>query len=175
MTNNWYVITGAPSAGKSTIITELAKRGYATVEEQGRLLIDQEMAKGKTLEEVNVDSPEFEVAWTKFQEAREAQVDPAELTFFDRGRLDTLAYFAYYGWPIPPEITQLCAGANYKKVFLLELLDYDKDYFRVEDAETAAAMQELFGNAYAEAGYEVVRIPRASVADRLKLILNHLT
>jgi predicted ATPase len=174
VSNNWYVITGAPSAGKSTVIAELAKRGYATVEEQGRLLIDQELAKGKTLEEVNVDSPDFEVAWTKFQRAREAEVDPGTLTFFDRGRLDTLAYFAYYSWPIPSEITELCQEANYRKVFLLELLDYDKDYARVETAETAAAMQELFGKAYADAGYEVVRVPRGSVEERLTLILSHL-
>lgn len=172
--NNWYVITGAPSAGKSTVLEELTRRGYATVEEQGRGLIDREMAAGKTLEEINVDSAEFEIAWSRLQQEREAQVAPEALTFFDRGRLDTLAYFAYYGWPLPEQIESWCEAANYKKVFLLELLDYEQDYARVESADTAAAMQELFGQAYLDAGYEVVRIPKASVKARTEQILSHL-
>jgi predicted ATPase len=172
--NNWCVITGAPSAGKSTIITELAKLGYATVEEMGRKLIDQQMADGKTLEEINVDSPAFEIDWVRMQIEREAELDPRPVTFLDRGILDTLAYFNYYDWPVPEQIKSWCAQATYKKVFLLEMLEYEQDYARVEGAETAAKMQQLFGDAYEQAGFAVIHIPRASVEERLKCIVQQI-
>jgi predicted ATPase len=173
-TNNWYVITGAPSAGKSTIITELAKRGYVTVEEYGRKLIDQGLASGKTLAQINVDSPEFELAWIELQHRGEATTNTATATFFDRGIIDTLAYFAYYNWPIPDRVTELCKHSTYKKVFLLEILDYKQDYARIESAETAHAMQQLFGKVYRDAGYEVIFIKRDTVENRLEEIIKSL-
>jgi predicted ATPase len=172
--SNWYVLTGAPSSGKSTLIAELAKLGYATTEEFGRKLIDTELASGKSLAEVEVDSAAFELAWIKLQVEREQQLDRTHATFFDRGILDTLAYFRHYGWPIPDEVASLCAEASYKKVFLVELLDYEQDYARIEGAETAAQMQELFAQVYTGAGYEVVRIPKDTIEKRLTNILGHI-
>jgi len=172
--NNWYVITGPPSSGKSTLITELSKLGYQTLNESGRLLIDQELASGKTLEEIRVDSPEFEVSWIKFQQAREKTLDSNELTFFDRGLLDCLAYFKFYNWQVPDVMKEICNQAQYKKVFLCELLEYEKDYARVESAETALAMQELFGEVYREAGYEVITLPNVSIEMRVKSILQQV-
>jgi predicted ATPase len=32
---NWYVITGGPSSGKSTVIQELKDLGYTTAHEDG--------------------------------------------------------------------------------------------------------------------------------------------
>lgn len=172
--NNWYVITGAPSSGKSTIITRLAKQGYKTTEEYGRLLIDQEMAAGKTLEEINVDSVAFEEAWVELQGQAEAALNPQQQIIFDRGVLDTLTYFKCYGWPVTPKIKQWCSQARYKKVFLFELLEYEKDYARIETEETAQKMQELFYEAYVEAGYEVIRVPKDTIDNRLKLVMSHL-
>lgn len=171
---NWYVITGAPSSGKTTLIQRLAKLGYKTNEELGKKLIDEEMAQGKTLAQVNVDSTEFEEAWVERQYNIEAKLDKKEIIFFDRGILDTLAYFRFYGWPLTTNIKKWCATAHYKKVFVLELLDYNQDYFRVESAETAQKMQTLFKQIYEEAGYETILIPRGSVAERLELILTHI-
>jgi len=172
--NNWYVITGAPSSGKSTIIKELTKLGYKTTEEMGRKLIEQELAKGKTLDQVNVDSKEFEEAWVDMQQQKEAILEKSELIFFDRGVLDTLGYFRFYKWPLTDNIKKWCAAASYKKVFLLEMLDYEDDGVRVESAKTARKMQDLFRQGYEEAGYEVIIVPRDTVKNRLALILKHI-
>ncbi len=172
---NWHVITGAPSAGKSTIIDELAKLGYHTIEEMGRKLIDQEMAKGKTLDDINVDSIEFEEAWVKMQTQRESTLDNEQTIIFDRGVLDTLAYFKYYGWSITPKIKKWCQQASYGKVFLLELLEYEDDGVRIETEETAKKMQDIFRRVYEEAGYEIIFVPKDTVNNRLELIHKHIT
>lgn len=174
MPKQWHVITGSPSSGKTSLLKELEKRGYSTVEEMGRKLIDQKLAAGYNLEQIKVDSPEFESAWVEMQVAAEASLDKSALIFFDRGVIDTLAYFKFYGWPVPEAIEQAVNHASYGKVFLLELLEYESDYARVESHETAKAMQKLFARAYKDAGYEVIVIPRATIEDRASLILNNI-
>ena len=44
---NWYVITGAPSSGKSSVIRELENLGYRVVHEVARAYIEEELKKGK--------------------------------------------------------------------------------------------------------------------------------
>lgn len=175
MSKNWYVFTGPPSSGKSTIIRELSKLGYKTFEEVGRQLIDRELAAGKSLREIGVDSPVFERRFVETQRKLEALVSQTETVIFDRGILDTLPFFKYYGWAVPDEIQRYCSQANYNKsVFLFELLDYDKDYARVETEETAKKMQVLFGQVYEEAGYNVIFIPKDTIKNRLAAVLKHL-
>lgn len=171
-TSNWYVITGAPSAGKSTVIELLAKKGYKTFSEVGRSLIDQDMAKGMTLEEIRVDSPEFEFRFVQEQLKRETKLSRKDLIFFDRGILDTLGFHRHYGWKVPPRTQACCDKATYNQtVFLLEMGEYEKDYARVESATSVKKLQKLSGQVYAELGYNVISIPRASVEKRVELIL----
>lgn len=40
-----YVLTGGPGTGKTTLLKELAKRGYQTVPEAARLVIQEEQRK----------------------------------------------------------------------------------------------------------------------------------
>ena len=49
---NWYVITGGPSTGKTTIIDLLQKKGYKTTIEHARHYIDTMHDDGQTVEEI---------------------------------------------------------------------------------------------------------------------------
>ena len=44
--DRFVVISGCSSAGKSTLIGELGKRGYAVVNEPGRRIVKEELASG---------------------------------------------------------------------------------------------------------------------------------
>ena len=50
---NWHVITGAPCSGKSTLIDQLAARGFQTAPEAARQYFEQEMAAtGRSIDEI---------------------------------------------------------------------------------------------------------------------------
>ena len=46
MSDQFFVVTGGPGAGKTSLITELARRGFHTIPESGRTIIREEMASG---------------------------------------------------------------------------------------------------------------------------------
>lgn len=46
MSDHFFVVTGGPGAGKTSLITELAHRGFHTIPESGRAIIREEMASG---------------------------------------------------------------------------------------------------------------------------------
>ena len=58
--NNWYVITGAPSSGKTTIVKLLKSKGYIVLYEAARIYIDQELKKGKTIQKIRKDEGKFQ-------------------------------------------------------------------------------------------------------------------
>ena len=45
MSDHFFVVTGGPGAGKTSLITELARRGVHTIPESGRAVIREEMAE----------------------------------------------------------------------------------------------------------------------------------
>ena len=42
------IVTGGPSAGKTTLLTELAAMGYAIVDESARAIIAERLARGES-------------------------------------------------------------------------------------------------------------------------------
>ena len=90
METNWYVITGAPSSGKTTLLGHLASLGYEIVPEAARAFIDEEMKSGKTLEEIRTDERVFQRNILCRVEEVENMLDPQQLHFFDRGIPDNI-------------------------------------------------------------------------------------
>ncbi len=46
MSDQFFVVTGGPGAGKTSLIEEFARRGFHTIPESGRAIIREEMASG---------------------------------------------------------------------------------------------------------------------------------
>ena len=127
--NNWFVITGGPSSGKTTLIELLGKRGHATIPEVARTVIDEGLAKGRLVEEIRKDEKQFQDEVLRRKIAIEAAHNRNALTFFDRGMHDTIAYLRLYGWELDQHVQQAVEQANYRQVFLLEPLpDFQRDY-----------------------------------------------
>lgn len=166
----WYVITGAPCAGKTSVIRELARRGWPVVQETARAYIEERQAAGESLEAIRSDEFAFETEIMRRKQRLEATLPPRQVTFLDRAVPDSIAYFRSAGLDPAP-----CAAASrrvgYAGVFLLERLRFEKDPVRAEDDRAAARLEALLAAAYEDLGYLPVRVPLWPVDRRVVRIL----
>lgn len=173
--SNWYVITGGPGSGKTSLISMLADMGYVTVPEAARTIINEGLARSETLEQIRGDEQAWQSKILRRILDNEARTNPYILTFFDRGAHDGLAHLRYYGHEPPHEWQTLAGAKPYHTVFLLEPLpDFENDYARTENADFTDKITGMMADAYAEHEMEPVRIPYGTPEERLKQILLHL-
>lgn len=167
----WRVITGAPCAGKSTIIHELSNLGHTVVFETVREFIENEIQKGRSLDEIRSDGKSFQRGLIPRKMEIESSLDPDALVFFDRAMPDSLTYFRSVGLD-PEEIMHLCKINRYAQIFLLERLPIEQDNVRNEDDKTAAELEAQLESDYKILGYEIIRVPIMPVEERVQFILN---
>jgi predicted ATPase len=175
MVNNWHVITGGPSSGKTTLLAELAKLGYPAVPEMARLVIDDGFAAGLSLEQIRADEKGFQETVFASKLALEAAFDPTQEAFFDRGMQDSLAYYSSYGWQPDKTMQAGMSKARYKTVFLLEPLDFfHNDGARTEDHDFTLRLTTLLEDAYYQYDMPPVRVPVLSPAERAQFIIDYI-
>ena len=172
--NNWYVITGAPSSGKTTTLKVLERKGYKVFYEWARIYIDQEMKKGRNLKEIRKDELAFQRKLLDLKVKFEGTLPKKDLVFMERGIPDSTAYMEICGVKNDKNLTEALRKCSYKKVFLMELLKYKLDYARTESQEEAMILDDLLEKSYTDLGIKIMRVPKMSVAKRVKFILNNL-
>jgi predicted ATPase len=170
---NWYVITGAPCSGKTSVIKALEQQGFRVVHEVARAYIDEELGKGKSIEQIKADPDQFEnhIFFTKLK--IEASLPPNEIVFLDRAVPDSIAYFQLEGLD-PGQPVKKSKAVRYKKIFLFERLAFLEDGVRSEDDHLADRLGDLLENAYRTLNYEIVRVPAISAKERIAFILERL-
>jgi len=173
MKTNWYVITGGPSCGKTTLVRYLALFGFSIFPETARLLIDIERANGKSVEEIRRNEAEFQKKVFKTKVEAEEKIPPNRLTFFDRGIPDSIPYFELNGLD-PAPVIEASKKRKYKKIFFLKQLPFKKDYARTEDEKLAKKLSELIYKAYVDLGYNPIIISSDNFKERVKLVLNQI-
>lgn len=171
--NKWYVLTGGPCAGKTTTIDELARRGYPVVAEPARLIIEEKLATGLTIHEIVTD-PDWLASVVRRSVDLHTAAPEDETVFFDRGVADSLAYFRKNMREVDEESKRMIDSITYKKVFLLDLVDFENDEARSESIEEARALHVLIADAYESLGYDIVRVPVMPVGERVDYVLSHL-
>jgi predicted ATPase len=172
--NNWYVITGGPSSGKTTTVNMLNERGYKTTIEHARHYIDTMHQGGKTVEEIRNNQREFQLAILELQIEQEANLSAGEMIFLDRAIPDALAYYRYFNLEVDERLSKALQNVSYKKIFILDLLPFVKDYARTEDEEAQKKIHSLLVEVYTSLPSPVIHVPVLSPEDRVDFILNNL-
>jgi predicted ATPase len=177
---NFYIITGGPGVGKTTLLNELVKSGFKIVHEDAREIIKQQIeTNGDGLPWKNKElytQLMLEASQKSYQLA--SQLNFSDICFFDRGILDTLCYADMIGLGISPEMDNIAKTHLYnRKVFILPpwLEIYHTDNERRQTWEEAVFTFEKIKDIYSKYGYEIVEVPKDTVENRVKFIVNILT
>jgi predicted ATPase len=173
--DRFTIITGGPGTGKTSLIAELRRRGFAGTVEAGRaIIIDQTLIGGRALQTADAGLfAELMLAW-EMRSYRMADQDPAPAVFFDRGIPELTGYYRMLGMPVPAHVTAAAKIFRYRpRVFLApawrEIFTTDTE--RTQNFADAVAGSHGARAAYEASGYEVTSLPLASVADRADFVL----
>lgn len=171
---NWYIITGGPGCGKTTMVNLLRERGYNTTIEHARHFLYTQRIKGRTVEEVRKNQLEFQLGVLNMQIEQEASLSPDQIVFLDRALPDSLAYYNYLDIEPDKRLLEILKNLHYKKVFILDLLPLVNDYVRKEDEAAQKRIHELIKEVYSSLPFPIVYVPVLPTEDRADFILNHL-
>lgn len=166
---NWYVLTGPPCSGKTTLINALCDKGFTISEEVARTHY-LDLISHYTQEKILENPVQLQEDILQLEIKREQALDPGELIFFDRALPDSIAYYQQLG-EVPQHVMKAAKLHHYKGVFFLEALPYEKDVVRTEDEKTANYIGSLIRLAYQGLGYKLIDVPAVSVEARLRQIL----
>jgi predicted ATPase len=170
---NWHVITGAPSCGKTTLINLFAEKGFITAPEGARIYIEQEVATGRTIDEIRADMKTLQRGIKDMQLEIERGLSPEDCVFLDRTVLDSLAWYRIIDMD-PNEFLAECFQYRYASVFFLDQLPLSLDGFRFEDQNYAVFLDEWHEKDYTSLGYHVERVPVLPPGERLSFVLQKL-
>ena len=174
---NFYILTGGPGSGKSTVFKLLSDMGYLTVEEAGRNIIQKQIKSlGDAVPWNNVSRYArlmFLHAITDFEELVHVQ----KTCFFDRGILDILGYCRLINIPIATSLKKAAHEYRYNpKVFLFPPWEeiYTNDTERKQDFKEAERTYHTLKNVYEEFGYQTIIVPRLIPVKRAQWIVENL-
>jgi predicted ATPase len=176
MYKNFVVIIGGPGVGKTSVIDELARRGYKTINEAAREVIEEGFATGQTIQQIRANDMLFQKAIFDRKLQHHKDLNTQDYVFFDRGLHDTKAYLDLAKLGLTPDMKRELSASTYQHVFALDMLpQYDEsDGARTETLEEARYLHQLILDAYQHYGMEIKHIPAVSIRQRVEHIISTL-
>ncbi|MBA3956794.1 MAG: AAA family ATPase [Parachlamydiaceae bacterium] len=171
--NNYVIISGCSGGGKSTLLSELASRGYSVVLEPGRQIVKEQTAiKGDAFPWTNLEKF-LDLALSRYVFQFNSQKEQQQLVFFDRGIIDAVQLRN----PQPEYFQNAAKNFRYNRsVFLVPPWEeiFASDAERKHSFESAKKEFDELLIKYKNFGYETVLIPKVSVKERVNFILEKL-
>ncbi|MBB3595011.1 putative ATPase [Rhizobium sp. BK529] len=169
------LLSGCSGGGKSTLLAELAKRGFAVTEEPGRRIVKQQLeSAGDALPWVNMAGFAQRAIGMAVQDLQNAQKQ-SRLTFFDRGLIDAVAALHHAtGEAISNDL--VAQNRYHDEVFMTPPWPeiYHADAERRLKIEDAIAEYERLRQVFPALGYRVRVLPKLAVEQRADFVLRHL-
>jgi predicted ATPase len=195
-----YVLTGAPGAGKTSVLGALRERGFAVVAEAATDVISRQQARGVAEPWLQDDFIDLIVALQRDRlgpasadvrgaaraqatEAHPPELHPAQLhlaELHDRSVLCTLALARFQERPETPllaaEVARVVAAGLYERaVFFVRPLGFivPTAARRISYRESLA-FERLHEAAYLEHCFQLIEVGAAAVAERAALIADEI-
>jgi predicted ATPase len=176
-TDRLHILTGSPGSGKSTLIAALGVAGIATSPEVGRAIIREQIATGG-------DALPWRdhLAFARAMIVREVASHHAALAtgrtvILDRGAPDVVGFLRASGLPVPRSIDAAARDCrDHPRVFIAPFWAaiYTADPERMQTAAEAEATHAVMVATYRDYGYDLVELPRATVAKRVAFVLDRI-
>ncbi|HJZ46535.1 MAG TPA: AAA family ATPase [Roseiflexaceae bacterium] len=169
------VITGGPGAGKTSLLAELAARGYTTVEESARAIIAERLASG-----ANRRGDPLAFAHEILRRDIEKyfwQQHTSNWVFFDRGVIEAIGMVHEASALGAQELNaMLSAYPFYSLVFILPPWEaiYTNDAERDQSFAEAVSVHARLEQWYSSCGYILHEVPHLPVPQRADYILRVL-
>jgi len=172
----FVIISGCSGGGKSTLLAELKRRGYAVVDEPGRRIVEEETRRGgDALPWVDMAAFLRRAIELTLKDHAEAARINTRWVFFDRSLVDAAA--ALVELTGDSILDNLCQSTRYHdRVFLAPPWPeiYIQDADRRHDMDAALIEFERLMRAYPNLGYSVSMLPKIGTTERADFILDTL-
>jgi predicted ATPase len=169
----FFVITGGPGAGKTTLIDALARDGFTVSREAGRRIIrDQQAANGRALPWIDPLAFAETMLASDIAAHEAVRTTPAPV-FFDRGIPDVIGYLRLEGIAGPDAMLHAARTLRYQpRVFICPPWPeiYATDSERKQSLAVAERTYRAMVEVYTELGYELIDVPRVDVAERARFV-----
>jgi len=169
----WHVFTGAARCGKTTLIDLMAAKGYKTIVETARFYLENEIAKGRLVEEIFKDT-NTEPCILEMQLEYERGLGAQETVFLDRALPDSLPFYRFHDLDTS-EVLAECYRYRYASIFLLDQLPLKLDGVRLEDETYTQVLDDWLYRDYTALGYQVVRVPVLPPEERVEFVLDKIS
>jgi predicted ATPase len=170
------LLIGGPSSGKTTLLNNLKNLGYTCYPEISREVTKEAQKKG--IDQLFIENPML--FSTLLLEGRIKQFTDAHkeegMVFIDRGIPDVLAYMDFIGDTYPEKFVDACKNYKYDMVVMLPPWKeiYQTDGERYETYEQALEIHDNLVKTYQKYGYNIIELPKVSVNERTKIILEYI-
>ena len=163
------VLSGCSGGGKSSLLNALAARGYSVQPEAGREVVQEQLLTGGDALPWRNSRRFVELAASRAAQQFDAAASNDGPVFFDRSLVDVISYLAYRGLETPAHLTRMLDLYRYApRVFVTPPWEeiYRTDNERRKNFDEAVDEYHALVAAYRALTYEVIEVPRTSVAAR---------
>lgn len=166
----FYVLTGGPGAGKTSVLNQLASLGFPVVEEGGRKILQ---IHGKKSEEDFT----YKMLIHAVDTYHKALKNSYEIVFFDRSMIDVISYARLKNIALPSFIQEIIPKIIYETtVFIFPPWEeiYINDEERLQTYDEAIETYNMIESTYQDCGYMLIQVPKTDIQTRAEFLLSFI-
>lgn len=172
----WWLVTGAPGSGKTTLVNQFAAHDWHTVEDPGRAEFEANLLIGISPDTIRQNYLGFQRQVLRRELAAIRKTQLNHRTIFDYGVAECLAFMKLSGLVWDDIFLSAAARIQFEKVFLLDLVPLEndtEDTIRAETLDARISLHKLINDLYEALGYQPIRVPLLPLKERFQWVINY--